>query len=619
MKQAVILAGGKSTRLRERLGELPKPLIDICGVPLLERQILLLKKYGFNDVKILVNYASEKIIEYCNSKDNWEINISCIDDGEPLGTAGATLRIFDQLAPEFLVMYGDTMLEVDLDTFYNYHIQNTKIAATLFLHPNDHPADSDLVEIDDNGIITRLHPYPHDSSRFYQNLVNAALYWINKEQISPWKHNTGILDFAKDLFPQMLSKNLLLRGYNCTEYIKDCGTPNRLDTVCNDFLSNKINNCSLHSRQKAVFIDRDGTINEEKDHLITTEQFLLLPDVTIGIKALNESDYLTCVITNQPVVARGECSLLELKEIHNKMETLLGKQGAFVNRIYYCPHHPDSGYQGEIEELKINCSCRKPNTGMIDKAVNELNILRRESWLIGDSSSDILTAKRAGLKSILVETGYAGLDQKFWAQPDFTVPDLNKAVEFILNKYWKIYEYCMNFISSIKAGDTIVIGGLSKSGKSSFANVLRYALNDYGKSSQVISLDRLLRNEIEEIFRIVRDNQNHPYNLKLPVYHKLLRQKIIAVEEIEIEPTDIVILEGTIALVIDKNQSVNNHRFHLKIDEVERKKRVIKEYLLRNYSWEKANKIYDSRNLDETTIIEKPNGKFINVNMSQFY
>ena len=118
MKQAIILAGGKGTRLRERLGDLPKPLIDIGGRPLLEHQILLLKKYDFQEVLILVNYASERIIEFCNSKNNWGLKITCIDDGEPMGTAGATLKIFNFLAYEFLVMYGDTMLEVDLDKFY---------------------------------------------------------------------------------------------------------------------------------------------------------------------------------------------------------------------------------------------------------------------------------------------------------------------------------------------------------------------------------------------------------------------------------------------------------------------------------------------------------------------
>ena len=114
MRQAIILAGGKGTRLRERLNGLPKPLIDIVGTPLLERQILLAKQYGFDDILILVNHAAQHIVDFCAQRNNWGINVACIDDGDPRGTAGATLAIMDRLADEFLVIYGDTMLAVDL-------------------------------------------------------------------------------------------------------------------------------------------------------------------------------------------------------------------------------------------------------------------------------------------------------------------------------------------------------------------------------------------------------------------------------------------------------------------------------------------------------------------------
>jgi histidinol-phosphate phosphatase family protein len=442
VKQAVILAGGKGTRLKERLWGLPKPLIDVCGTPLLEHQINLLKSQNFDNVLILVNYESEKIVEFCKSKNNWGINILCIDDGEPLGTAGAILRVYDLLQSEFLVVYGDTMLNVDLNRFYEYHNQNQSSAATLFLHPNDHPSDSDLVEIDVNGIVIGFHPYPHDSSKFYPNLVNAALYWIRKEWLSNWKDNKDMLDFGKNLFPEMLNKNFTIRGYNSIEYIKDGGTPTRLDKISRDYLSGKIQKSSLSYTQKAIFLDRDGTINKEVHHLNKLDNFELLPRVASAIKSLNESDYLTCVITNQPVIARGDCSLTDLIQIHNKMETLIGFEGAFVDRIYYCPHHPDKGFVGEIDEFKIDCNCRKPKIGLVNSAVKELNISRDLSWLIGDTSTDILTAKNASLKSILVETGYAGLDQKYLVLPDFIVPDLSSAASFILDIYPKLYDYC---------------------------------------------------------------------------------------------------------------------------------------------------------------------------------
>ena len=345
--QVVILAGGKGTRLRERLGKLPKPLVDICGVPLLERQILLARKHGFTKALILVNYAADQIRDYCAGKSNWGLEITCVDDGEARGTAGATLACFEQLDREFLVMYGDTMLNVDLRRFHNYHQEVSGASATLYLHPNDHPHDSDLVEMDDEGLISAFHSYPHEPGRFYPNLVNAALYWIRRDALIPWRYKTGMLDFGKELFPSMLRKNLQLRGFNGTEYIKDIGTPARLDNACAAFRSGKIGRASLEYAQPIVFIDRDGTINREVNHLRTPDQFELLPGVEKAIQRLNQSDNRTCVITNQPVVARGECTFAGLRQIHNKMETLLGNAGAYLDRIYFCPHHPDRGFAGE--------------------------------------------------------------------------------------------------------------------------------------------------------------------------------------------------------------------------------------------------------------------------------
>ena len=147
-RQAIILAGGKGTRLRERLKGLPKPLVDVCGVPLLERQIHLLQRYGFSHVLILVNHAAEQIVDFCSERENWGLDITCIDDGEPRGTAGATLAIEHLLAEDFLVVYGDTLLEVDLERFLDFHKEETDAAATLLARSGArqtilHDADKD--------------------------------------------------------------------------------------------------------------------------------------------------------------------------------------------------------------------------------------------------------------------------------------------------------------------------------------------------------------------------------------------------------------------------------------------------------------------------------------------
>lgn len=620
MKQAIILAGGKGTRLRERLGGLPKPLIDICGVPLLERQILIVKKYGFTDVLILVNYEANKIIEFCKSKNNWDINIECIDDGEPAGTAGAVFKCFNKLEEQFLLMYGDTLLEVDLDRFYNYHLENMKAEATLFLHPNDHPYDSDIISLDDEGYINAFYPYPHDSSSYYPNLVNAALYWIRKKGLRKWiNHLNFPLDFAKDLFPLMVRNGSLLRGYNSPEYIKDCGTPERVDKVSTDIMSGKVERCSLQNKQKAIFIDRDGTLNVEVSYLSTKEQFELLPGVGKSLKKINSSDYRAIVITNQPVIARGDCSVEELKQIHNKLETLISMDGAFIDRIYYCPHHPEKGFKGEIENLKIKCNCRKPSTGMIDKAVADINISLEDSWMIGDTTTDIETAKRCNVKSVLVQTGYGGLDEKFLTVPDFIVPDFNAAVNFIVDEYPLLCSQFEPMTKNIGKGELLFIGGQSRSGKSSLAGILKILIEKNGIKCHLFSTDAWLLSEHDRqpgagvlerhncglLLNIVTQlyNRESTYTLNVPVYRKSVKQNIPDVKQVEIGPNDIVIFEGVIALYLAAELKAQN-RIFVDIDESVRKRRVMDEYVMRGYSIDEAMRIYYERLAEEVVWVK---------------
>jgi histidinol-phosphate phosphatase family protein len=617
MKQVAILAGGKGTRLSERLAGKPKPLIDVDGVPLLERQILLVKKYGFTRVLLLVNHAASQLIEYCRVKGNWDLDLEILDDGEPRGTAGAILAAYDRLEREFLVMYGDTMLEVDLARFHDFHALSADAAATLFLHPNDHPHDSDLVEIDDRERVVGFHPYPHDPSRWYPNLVNAALYWIRRDALAPWCELPGVLDFGKDLFPAMLRADLLIRGYRSPEYIKDIGTPARIDRVSADLRSGKIARASLENSQPMVFLDRDGTVNREVDHLREPAQLELLAGVAGAIKRLNESEYRCCVVSNQPVIARGECSEADLREIHNKLETLLGRQGAYLDRIYYCPHHPDRGFAGERAELKIDCDCRKPKIGLIERATRDYNVAMDRSWLIGDSSVDMETARRAGLKSVLVESGYAGLDYRTWASPDVVVPDMEAAVSFILDRYPRLFAYCETLADAMNQGTLVLIGGQARSGKSTFAAVLRDALRSRGINAFVLSLDRWLKSEAERssgvlgrydmdaigtLMASLQTRQGKTLRLNLPGYHKVKRQRTESVETIMIAPADVVILEGTVALGLEA--SVETLRVHVEIDESTRRQRMLNEYRLRGMDDSSALDVYLCRTRDELPVVE---------------
>ena len=434
MKQLVILAGGKGTRLKDRLGDLPKPMIPIAGKPLLEHQIELARAHGFTDVLLFVHYRADLIQQHLGDGSRFGLRLKYIVETEPLGTAGATLAGFDQLADRFAMMYGDTMVNIDLTRLWNAH-ESSGADATLFLHPNNHPLDSDLVEMDAADWVTAFHNRPHSTEKFFQNLVNAGLYVFEKRALQPWRENKQPMDFGKDLFPAMLQRGAKLLGYNSPEFIKDIGTPARYDWVCGQYDAGIIQRSTLAVKQPAVFLDRDGTLVKEvsAQGLRHIDELELLPGVAEAVHELNHAGLRAVMVTNQPVIAKGFITEADLQRIHNKLETLLGREHAFLDRIYFCPHHPEKGFPGERAELKINCDCRKPGTGMLLQAQRDLNIDFAQSWMIGDTTIDVQTARQAGVKSILVRTGHGGGDAKHAVKPDFTCDNLLEAVQRIVN------------------------------------------------------------------------------------------------------------------------------------------------------------------------------------------
>ena len=181
----------------------------------------------------------------------------------------------------------------------------------------------------------------------------------------------------------------------------------------------------------AVFLDRDGTINEDLGHIQTPQDLVLLSGAASAISRLNESQYLTVVVTNQSVIARGKCTEADMDVIHDRLQSLIGEHRAYINRIYYCPHYPDRQIPGDRQDLKIVCDCRKPKPGLITKATKDMNIDLNLSWMVGDMTSDIEAAKRAGIRSILLAR-QGGFDDQLSVYPDAKCLDLKDAVEFIL-------------------------------------------------------------------------------------------------------------------------------------------------------------------------------------------
>jgi len=398
--KTVIMAGGKGTRIASVNAEVPKPMIEILGKPILEYQLDCLRKQGYTDIILVIGHLGHVIQNYFGDGSKFGITIEYVVETEPLGTAGALYLLKDKLGEDFLLLCGDVIFDIDVTRFYDYHKMRGGVA-TLFTHPNSHPYDSGIIKADDNGMVTNwLHK--EDERLWYRNRVNAGLHFFSHRIF-----DQGLFQELKkvDLDREVL-KPLIPTGqlfvYDSPEYVKDMGTPDRFYSVTEDIRSGKVSGKNLKNKQKCVFLDRDGTLNRYVGFLRSIDQLELLDGVTQAMKKINESGYLAIVVTNQPVIARGEVSVPELQEIHNKLETLLGADGAYLDAIYYCPHHPHKGYEGEIPELKFDCDCRKPKPGMLLKAAKDFNIDLSASYMVGDSESDVQAGIAAGCTPILL-------------------------------------------------------------------------------------------------------------------------------------------------------------------------------------------------------------------------
>lgn len=428
--RAVIQAGGKGTRMLELTGDrIPKPMLEIDGKPMIQWQMENVAGYGIRDFVIIIGHLGELIEEYFNDGTQFGYHIDYIRENKPLGSAGSLVGLKDYPADRYLLIFGDVMFNLDLRRMLRFHDKNNAMIS-LLTHPNSHPYDSDLLCVDDTDRVERILSKKAERSGYYHNCVNAGIYLLEGEVISSLKCR-GKMDMEEDVVIPYIAGGKVF-AYSTPEYVKDAGTPDRFAIICREKKDGLWELKSLENKQKAIFLDRDGTLNRYVGFVRSPEQLELEETVAEAVSLINRSGYLAIVVTNQPVIARGECSIEELGEIHDKLETLLGEKGAYLDAIYYCPHHPDGGYPGERAEYKVKCDCRKPETGMIDKAVERFNIDLSGSYMIGDTTRDVMTGINAGIHTILLHTGEAGNDGKYDVKADKEAKDLLEAVYFIM-------------------------------------------------------------------------------------------------------------------------------------------------------------------------------------------
>ena len=430
--KVIIMAGGMGTRIQSVRADVPKPMIEICGKPILQYQIENLKACGLTDITIGVGHLGHVIKEYFGDGSKFGVNINYFTEDHPLGTAGALFKMLDGKAcdevltktvidDDFLLLCGDVIFDIDFNRFIAFHKEH-KAWASLMTHPNGHPYDSSLLvtellpPAEAGGLPVSTHRVTkwmakEDERTYYKNLVNAGLQLISPELLRetlktfvPRHPETpDKIDLDRDVLKPGIKTGKIF-AYETPEYIKDMGTPDRYYETEADIKSGKVHSRNLSQKQKAVFLDRDGTINTNCGFVTKPEQFVLMPGAAEAVKKINKSGYLAIVITNQPVIARGDCTFEELAEIHAKMETELGKEGAFIDGLYFCPHHTDKGFPGERPEYKCDCDCRKPKAGLFQMAARDFNVDLSQSYMIGDGERDIEAGENAGCKKSYLVT-----------------------------------------------------------------------------------------------------------------------------------------------------------------------------------------------------------------------
>ncbi len=449
--KTVIMAGGRGKRISSLFPDIPKPLIPVKNLdgvekPVLEWEIRALVTQGFTDIILTVGYKARAIIDYFGTGEWLGATITYWIEDTPLGNAGSLIVHRAKLGFEpFLLLIADAMFDVDFNRMVQWHREKNALV-TLFTHPNSHPYDSSVIVSDTHNCVTSWLTKEDDRPEWYKNRVNAGLQVIDPAVLDMFITSSGAKSemvgtgdesekiWCVDLDRQIL-KPLCGQGvmycYDSPEYCKDMGTPERFEQVSRDFQNGTVTARNLSKLQKAIFLDRDGTINKYVGFLRDINEFELLPGVAEAVKLINSSGYLAIVVTNQPVIARGEVTTDQLNLIHEKLEILLSQSRAYIDDLYFCPHHPDLGFEGEVKELKINCDCRKPKHGLLARAAADFNINLKESWMIGDGKRDIECGKNAGCKTVLLTCGESG-DGMFGQ--DYKASGLLEAVDMILDK-----------------------------------------------------------------------------------------------------------------------------------------------------------------------------------------
>jgi D,D-heptose 1,7-bisphosphate phosphatase len=372
--QAVVLVGGRGTRLGALTDATPKPLLTVAGAPFLSYVVSALVRQGFNDILLLAGFEAAAVRDFARQR-NWpDVTVRSITESEPLGTGGALRHAVDHLEERFLLLNGDTLFDINLNDLVTPPLGPA--LARLALRRVPDTARFGRVVLEGKKVVAMK-----EKGNCGGGLINGGIYFLTKACIELLP--AGASSLEKDLFPRLIAEGRM-EGREYSGFFLDIGIPT-------DFKGAQTS-VPESLRRPAVFLDRDGVLNEDSNYISSPEQFRWIDGAKAAIKRLNDCGYYVFVATNQAGVARGYYGTNDVQTLHAWMQKELRKVGAHIDAFYYCPHHPD--FTG-------HCYCRKPEPGMILNAMNEWPIIKDRSFLIGDKGRDVEAAERAGIKGYL--------------------------------------------------------------------------------------------------------------------------------------------------------------------------------------------------------------------------
>ena len=377
MYDCVILVGGKGKRLKSLTKNTPKPLLKVNNIPFVQHLLFKYGQYKIRKFYLIGHYKFKKIKEYFYNKKIYNIPIEFINEKKPKDTAGCLFELKKKIKKDFFLLNGDSFFDINLDQYYK-NCKKNKFLINLALTKNvNYQSNKKLINLDVNKKQEIIISKKTDK-------MNAGIYFIRKNFLK--KISNKKISIEKNVLPNLINKKKVGGFFYKNKFFIDIGLKKNLNLA-----KKKLNK---YTSNKAVLFDRDGVLNKDKGYIYRKKDFDILNGVFSGIKNLNEKKYIVIVITNQSGIGRGLYSENDLEKLHLFFNKKLRERNANIDYFYYCPYHKDAG----IGKYRKDSFDRKPNPGMILKAIKHFNLNKEKCFMIGDKLTDKQAAIKAKIK-----------------------------------------------------------------------------------------------------------------------------------------------------------------------------------------------------------------------------